>query len=305
MLLIFSCLTFAPAPLLAHPWGGLVVDHKGHIYFAFTSPLVDDNHYASVWQINSQQELAEALKSSHSPSDIVVARTPNRNIYAAERNNAGYGFQARLWQIKETNKKLVIKPTTSEQAFHIQAYTVTDDETVVFARNNKLYQRNSANDIRPLKTKHTFTRIDDLAWGPNNSLYILDRGSIKILEKNGTVETLVTDLKKENPEDLPFTGANILFDLAVDAQSNVYVAYYGNRRILKITATGNVSDFLLSRPWSPHGIDVYNGEVYILESTSHSASWWKFWEKSITIPRIRKVDTTGNVSTIFEYQSNE
>ncbi|MEQ8523676.1 hypothetical protein [Gracilimonas sp.] len=286
----------------AHPWGGLVIDQQGNIYFTFICPFVDDDHYACVWQINDQNELTEALESAYSPSDIILSRTPDRMIYAAERNNAGGGLQARLWNIDSTGKKLIIEPTTNEELFFIQTYAVAGDGTVFFARNNQLFKRDEQGQVVEVSLNAEITRIDDVAWGLNDKLYILDRESIKVVEEDGSISVLATGLKEENPENIPFAGANILFDFAVDESGNVYLAYYGNRRVLKVTPAGEVSVFLESEgPWSPHGVDVFNGEVYVLESTFGTSKWWEFWEEDVIIPRVRKVDAEGEVSTIFEY----
>ena len=286
----------------AHPWGGLVIDQQGIIYFTFICPFVDDAHYACVWQINSQNELNEALESAHSPSDIILSRTPDRMIYAAERNNAGGGLQARLWNIDSSGKKLIIEPTTDEEVFFIQAYAVADDGVVFFARDNQLFKRDEQGQVNEVSLGSEIDRIADLAWGLNDKLYILDRESIKVMEEDGSVSVVATGLKEENPENIPFAGANILFDFTVDERGNVYLAYYGNRRVLKVTPEGKVSVFLESEgPWSPHGVDVFNGEVYVLESTFGTSKWWKFWEEDVIIPRIRKVNAEGEVSTIFEY----
>lgn len=301
--LAFLLLLLSFGSLSAHPWGGLVMDQQGNIYFTFVCPMVDADHYACVWKIDNQQELSEVLESSHSPSDIILSRSSDRMIYAAERNNAGGGLQARLWSLNTSGTELIIKPTTDESRFFIQAYAVDENGRVFFARKNQLFKRDQDGNVTEVKLNMAFDRIDDLAWGGKGQLYILDRGSIKILDKDGTVTQLADGLKEENPENIPFSGANILFDIAVDKNGMVYVAYYGNRRVLQIDPSGEVSVFLHSEgPWSPHGIDVLNGEVYILESTVGATRWWEFWEEDIIIPRVRKVEADGKVTVIFEHE---
>ncbi|MGN8226139.1 hypothetical protein [Gracilimonas sp. BCB1] len=296
-------LLFNPQTASAHPWGGLVIDQQGNIYFTFICPFVDDDHYACVWQIDNQQNLKQVLESSHSPSDIILSRSPDRLIYGAERNNAAGGYQARLWKINGRDNELIIKPTTDEELFFIQAYAVAEDGKVYFARENRLFQRNESGQVLEIELPPGIDRIDDLAWGLNNKLYILDRESIKVMEEGGSVSVLATGLKEDDPENIPFSGANILFDFTVDRTGNVYLAYYGNRRVLKVTPEGEVSVFLESEaPWSPHGVDVFNGEVYVLESTFGTSKWWEFWEEDVVIPRVRKVDIDGNVTTVFEYE---
>lgn len=289
---------------LAHPWGGLVIDENGVVYFAFVAPMVGDDHHACVWQINDQGKLTPVLKSSFSPSDIIVSRSPSRMIFGAERRSAGSGYETRLWQISDKGKRLVIGPNSPEKPFHVQAYAVSDNGKVFYAIENQLFRREKDGSVSKVEAKDSFTRIDDLAWGLNDKLYILDRGSVKILEETGVVSVLVEGLKEEKPEDLPFDGANILFDFAVDNQGNVYVAYYGNRRTLKVSPDGEVSVLLYpDGPWSPHGVDVFAGEIYVLESTIGIPRWWEFWKEDIIMPRIRKVNSDGRVSTIYSYES--
>lgn len=48
---------------IAHPWGGLVVDEDGNIYFTFTCPIVDEHHYACVWKLDTDGNLTQVLKS--------------------------------------------------------------------------------------------------------------------------------------------------------------------------------------------------------------------------------------------------
>lgn len=289
---------------VAHPWGGLVIDDSGTIYFTFICPIVDEDHHACVWQINDQQELVSVLRSSASPSDIVLTRSYNRTLFGAERSSVGAGWQARLWQFDQPVWKTIIAPTTDPGQFHIQAYAVNDAGTLFFAREDQLYQRNSEGTVTAVAVQGTFDRIDAMAWGPGERLYIIDQGSIRVLAPDGTLSTLASGLKQEAPEDLPFSGANILFDLAVDDGGNVFVAYYGNRRVLKVSAAGSVRTYLrASVPWSPHGVDVYEGELYVLESTVGGGTWWKFWERPVIIPRVRKVRLDGTVETVFLYRS--
>ena len=281
----------------------MVVDQQGNIYFTFICPLVDDDHYACVWKIDDTQKLSEFMESAYSPSDIILSRSPDRAIYAAERNNAGTALQARLWKLSDGAKELIIEPTTDEELFFIQAYAVAGNGEVYFARNNQLFKRDNEGTIVEVKLKGETTRIDNLAWGLENKLYILDRESIKVMSDEGAITTLAEGLKKDNPENLPFSGANILFDFAVDETGNVFVAYYGNRQVLKVSVNGEVSVFLEAEgPWSPHGVDVLNGEVFVLESTFGTSKWWEFWEEDVIIPRVRKVDVEGNISTVFEYE---
>ncbi len=85
--------------------------------------------------------------------------------------------------------------------------------------------------------------------------------------------------------------------LATDTQGNLYIAEYGNSVIRKVDTLGNVTTFagtntagFLDGPAAtaqfnyPRGLVVAsNGDVYVADTNNH---------------RIRKIDTTGNVTTI-------
>ncbi len=92
--------------------------------------------------------------------------------------------------------------------------------------------------------------------------------------------------------------------MIVDESKNVYLAYYGNREVIKISPDGAAGTILKSeKPWSPHGIDIYNGEIYVLESTIGDGKWWRFWKEDPgIIPRVRKISTDGTVSTIYSFE---
>lgn len=290
----------------SHPWGGLVIDASGDIYFTFICPFTSDDHYACVWKL-SGGKITPDLESAHSPSDIILARNNNRALFAAERTSAGPVFQSRLWAADQGTWQPVIAPTSEAARFHIQAYAVDTAGTVYFARDALLFQRDSLGAVRPVPVDVAFERIDLMAWGPDETLYLLDRGTLYTLSpETGTVARLATNLRAASPEHLPFSGANILFDMTVDAAGAVYLAYYGNRSVLKVTPSGEVSTFLQSvSPWSPHGIDSYNGDIYILESTVGAGKWWKFWGRPVIVPRVRKINSDGTVTTVFEYSEEE
>ena len=101
---------------------------------------------------------------------------------------------------------------------------------------------------------------------------------LKDFYKDSKIEHIISDLKIDNPEALPFSGANIFFDMAIDNNENIYLAYYGNRQIIKINPSGKkdtgdshppkksmvinavINNTALSSPIikSRYGVDVYS-----------------------------------------------
>lgn len=291
-----------PFPPALHPWGGLVVDDAGQVYFTFICPFVDDDHYACIWQLQPDGTVTPVLQAERSPSDLVLARTPGRTLFAAERDGQAPRHRTRLWQRAATDWHPRLGPTTDPARFHVQAYAVADEGTLFFARDARLYRQDSTATTEVL-LPHPLNRIDAMAWGPSGQLFLLDRSTLYVRTPDGRLHTRATGLKEDAPANLPFSGANILFDLTVAEDGTAYLAYYGNRRVLRVSPSGTVTTHLHAQaPWSPHGVDLYEEALYVLESTVGEGSWWKFWERSVIRPRIRKVAADGTVTVLFEYR---
>jgi DNA-binding beta-propeller fold protein YncE len=103
-----------------------------------------------------------------------------------------------------------------------------------------------------------------LAWGPDGRIYVTDDASVRRVSLDGRVETLATGFGTENLPDLPH--AVKLWGLALDPRGHVYVANYGQRRMLEITPEGATTTLLVAEPpWSPTGVACAAGAVYVLE----------------------------------------
>ncbi len=285
-----------------HPWGGLAIDSDGNLYFTFICPLVDEDHYACVMKIDSFSVLSEVLKSSRSPSDIVLERTPNHTIYAAERTGSQSSYRNTLWKLNSDTFEQALS-TINQSMFHIQAYALDNEGRIYFSKENQILVKENLS-ATPKLLIESDERISLIEWGPSEVLYFMARGNIYKYQ-NQKKQLIVENLRKPDPDNLPFQGANIFFDMVVDENENIYLAYYGNREILKVDTAGKVTSILSSEaPWSPHGIDIYNGEIYVLESTIGDGKWWKFWKEDVEItPRVRKLDSKGRVSTIYSYHA--
>src|SRR5258707_2459558 len=83
--------------------------------------------------------------------------------------------------------------------------------------------------------------------------------------------------------------------LAVDEHGTVFAAGVGCHVVVKISPDGKVETVLKAeRPWSPTGVAVHRGEVYILEYTNANGSLREGWR-----PRVRKLGRDGKVTTLF------
>jgi hypothetical protein len=84
--------------------------------------------------------------------------------------------------------------------------------------------------------------------------------------------------------------------MAVDEKGDVYVAVTGSRCVMKVSAKGEGSVVLRAKkPWSPTGVEVFKGEVYVLEYDDETPVEGRGWP-----PRVRKVGKDGKVSLVAE-----
>ena len=82
--------------------------------------------------------------------------------------------------------------------------------------------------------------------------------------------------------------------LAVDESGTVFVAGNGSRAVYAVTKEGKVRTVLKAdAPWSPTGVAVRGGAVYVLEY-DHTPAKDREWE-----PRVRKVGRDGTVTTLI------
>ncbi len=138
--------------------------------------------------------------------------------------------------------------------------------------------------------------VSGLSAGPDGFLYVADPSGILKVKMDGTVTPLIEHIVvHECDEHLPSDGKPPLVrGLDVAADGTVFAAATGCRCVLKITSTGSVNTILKSeRPWSPTGVALHNGDVYVLEYTNPNGDDPKEWR-----PRVRKIGRNGKVTTL-------
>jgi sugar lactone lactonase YvrE len=149
------------------------------------------------------------------------------------------------------------------------------------------------------ETVEKLSGITGLAAGPDGWLYAACPSAVLRIGPDGAVSTLVrpvavADCDEDFPDgnrDFPLPA---LRGLAVDADGTVYAAATGCHRVLKITRDGKVEVVLKAeRPWSPTGVAVHGGEVYVLEYTNANGGQADGWT-----PRVRKLARDGEVTTL-------
>jgi DNA-binding beta-propeller fold protein YncE len=88
-------------------------------------------------------------------------------------------------------------------------------------------------------------------------------------------------------------GSISLFGLTLDAQANIYVASFGNGKVLKISPEGKiVAVFPSEAGWTPTGVTVAGTDIYVLEGQS------EFLPNETKGPRVRKISANGKAITL-------
>jgi sugar lactone lactonase YvrE len=119
--------------------------------------------------------------------------------------------------------------------------------------------------------------ITGLAAGPDGFLYAACPRAVLKIATDGMATVLVhpvtvADCDEDFPDGNPNFPLLALRGLAVDAGGAVYAAATGCHRVVRIARDGRVEVVLKAeRPWSPTGVAVHGGDVYVLEYTNANA----------------------------------
>jgi len=269
----------------AHPGSGIVIDKQGQIYFTDTGQ--------GVWKIDQQGKLTYVRASMW--HWMAIDEVGN---FAGSQKNFGEWFER-------------VTPQGTKPALIMCSdfpLTLNRDGNIYYADTRRsspgIVRRTPDGTESVLARGEMFKDISGIAAAPDGSLYVTDSGSpdsnvIRRITMDGTVSMIASGfVAKDSAGDTPpFTPSGYCRGLAVDSQGVVYVAGTGSRRVLKINPRGGVSTIMRSSsPWSPTGVALFRGEVYVLEWSEpapSNAEVRRDW-----IPRVRKVGRDGKVTTL-------
>ena len=276
------------ASAVAHPGSGIVVDKEGQVFFTDTGQ--------GVWKIDRQGNLTLLPASLFHWMAIDEV-----GYFAKSQKNFGEWFER-------------VTPQDSKPALIMSSdfpLTINRDGNLYYAdtrpRSARIVRRTPDGKESVLAANEAFTGIAGIAASTDGSLYITDAirpdaNAIRKITMDGKVSQFASpeiigigrDRAISPP---PEAEANYCRGLAVDSQGVVYVAATGSRRLLKITPRGDVSTILQApSPWSPTGVAVFGGEVYVLEWQDAPPSQTEV--RTAWIPRVRKVGRDGKITTL-------
>ena len=283
--LVATCLF--PRPAAAHPGSGIVVDRLGQIYFTDTG--------GGVWKIDVRGKLTLVnpdLRLHWMTIDV-------EDRFKDVRFPSGPG-----WEID----RLGWNPTL----------ILASDFPLAMGQNGKLFYptQGRAEGVQILQlipsgrssvvatlpdaaTGGPLGWVNGLAVAPDGSLYYTENSTIRRVTPSGQVSTVAANVAVSGCALIPGTSVGdgpFLRGLDVDARGTMFVAASGCGAVLKITPDGRITKLVqLTSPWTPTGIALFGGNVFVLEYSMTADENRRAW-----IPRIRKITPDGKSAIIAE-----
>lgn len=285
----------------AHPPSGIVVDEKGRVYF--------QDGKEGVWRVEEAGKLTLINKSA---MHWMAMDVEGRFAQAEEAFGKWFG------RITPKGEKPALISCSDfpvvmgkdGNLYYADLHGLTIKRRTPEGRESVLVEREKFrfNEKRP-------GGVNGLACGPDGMIYLVALDSINKREgsgehvlysvgMNGAITELARDFVKELLAESERHGEvrpQYTRDLAVDENGSVYIAVTGNRCVMKRTGAGEWSVVLRSeKPWTPTGVDVRNGEVYVLEYDDETPTEGRNWP-----PRVRKVGKDGKVTVVAEVRAKK
>jgi hypothetical protein len=281
----------------AHPPSGIVVDDGGAVYF--------QDGARGVWRVDPGPPAgAPGLVSDNALHWMAL---DPKGAFADAPESFGEWF----WRATPRGHKPAIVLCSDFPC------AVGTDGNLYYAKNHSLtvVRRSPAGAEAVLTTPATFgvaaerpVGVTGMAAGPDGTVYVVSLDSLN--RDVGTGEHAVWAIApggavrpfaKEFVKDLlpparqhPAVRPQYCRGLAADADGNVFVAVTGNRCVMKLPPKGEPAVVLqCEKPWTPTGVAVWRGEVYVLEYDDETPTEGRNWP-----PRVRKAAADGKVTTV-------
>ena len=263
------------ATAFAHPSVSVVLDSKGNVFYSDLKQVwridaagkktvaVADVHTHELWLDSSDALYGEHLWYT-GPQDgsgqwhyRVWKRTPDGHISDIVPATVGFRSSFSFVRDREGNGYMAGEIGASRQTF----IRVIDS-----AGHARVLAGGGAGLRDGIGTQAGFEQISWMAFGGDGNLYVVDKGAIRRVTRNGVVTTVAGNIAEHSRLNVTVESRHDLMGLSADAAGNVYVAVYGARQIKKIGPDGKVTLFARSTyPWSPTGIALAAKAAYILE----------------------------------------
>ena len=303
--ILVLCSILLPAEAEAHPSWGIAVDRQGQVYFS---------DLKTVWKIDAQGRLKVfRAGGDHHTHDLNIDEAGN--LYGADNSYdpATQRFFSAIWKMTPAGSFSYLLPFTEDPPEGISIWRDRAGNTYHATNYPEgqllLLKRSPSNQLTVLAGQPDAARryrqgvpysIGGMAFGADGALYFIHGASVSKLAPNGALSSLAPRIPLEHATDNRAAGgsATQLFGITVDAQGNVYVADFGNRRVLKMRPDGHSSTLLRSGEiWYPTGVALRGDELYVLEMGQTTAY----------VPlgaRVRKLSPDGAVRVLGMVDAN-
>jgi hypothetical protein len=301
--LLFLCV-MAALPATAHPAWGIVVNRAGELYFS---------DIEAIWKIDHAGKLSLVRPGVNNHHVHELAIDAQGNVYGPDYEyiSESDGYRTGLWKMEPSGRTTYITPPAAQlprglgiwRDLEGNSYAVEDNQHV--RRETLLIRRTpdgrasvfagSGYGLRDgTGAQALFGHVLGIAFGPDRALYLADGGAVRRVSLAGAVvTTLGRGYERNDPAAREPLDFGSLMGITVSPTSDVYVADFKNRRVIRIAANGQASVVLRAEPpWSPTGVALApNGDLYVLEFGFRPPGTW-------IKPRVRRLSAAGGVNVV-------
>ena len=294
LLFVFNLNSFA------HLGWGLQFDSKGNLYFS-------DVINRRILKITNDSRL-ETISSNKWVHDLQIDE--NDNLYLGnEETSMGNGWYSLVKISSDGTESYLIPPTQNRDLFNGESFVVDSNGSIYNAIYYKIFKIVSNNPITfaggeigdndGVGENAQFTNIWTMQILRDGNIYAVDDAgnSIRKITLEGEVTTVARNIINPTPTNTPFPGTrfNNAYGLDMDNEENMYLAYNGNGRVLKISPDGNKSEVYFSgEGWFPTGVAYKDNDLYILENNQSDQLTGNIEQ------RLVKLSSDSTVTILFE-----
>lgn len=279
--------------LKAHPASGIVVDKLGNVYFVYTGKGV--------------------AKISHEGVMTYVSKSVDGHWLCLDEKGIFSNSQPKYFNRitpNGTKPALIFAGGGSPIMIHRDGkfYYCGSEQGNMHPGALSLIQETPDNHLTLFgpELENNLKKLHDgimgLASGSDNSIYISCWNSLLKIGMDGRIIKIVHPVEvtdcDEDPADHKETNRGLPLLRGIDADSigNVYLAATSCHCLIKMNPDGRIQTILKAeRPWTPTGVAVRNGNIYVLEYTNANGPAKEGW-----FPRVRKIDKNGNISLLID-----